>query len=554
MEYNKIPYFNNIFIDYIYDFDKLSSFYNGDFRRIESFHNIINLKSKNYLKNKFFNRDCVADILKEQNKFFNSNQKTFENIELLRKENTFAVVTGQQIGLLSGNLYTFYKAINTVQLSGFLSERFPEYNFVPVFWLETDDHDFSEINNINILNKENRIINLRYLPEEPEPDKYLTPVYRLDINQNFEKFIIDLKSNLNDTDFSEELFDYIERAYKPGIKLVTAFARYMNYLLQDKGLIFCNPADTEIKKILTPVFIKELNTFPKACELAIDTSAKLERKYEPQLKPKAINLFFNYNSSRYLIEPYSENQFGLKNSRKKFEKNELFEFLDNNPELFSSNVLLRPVCQDFLLPTIAYIAGPSEIAYYAQIGNVYEYFNVTMPVIYPRTTITIVEDKVSSFFKKYNLNIEDFSNIKILQTKLLKQLETVNLENIFTKYKDAIRSQAYELEKELIKVDKNLIENLKGRNDKYLESVEIIKNKYFDSQVKQNEVAASKLISVTDIIFPSGILQERFYNIVYFLNKYGMKLTEFLFEKTEINLFKHQLLYLNFKSLESIEK
>ena len=174
-----------------------------------------------------------------------------------------------------------------------------------------------------------------------------------------------------------------------------------------------------------------------------------------------------------------------------------------------------------------------------------------MPVIFPRTSATLIENKASSFFAKYNLNFEDFIDFQTMKLKLLEQLDTVNVDNLFTKYKDEIRSLEYTLEKELTKVDKNLITAFKNKNDKYLETVEIIKSKFLDSQIKQNDVAMSKLKSVSDLIFPDGNLQERYFNIINYINKYGMKLIDFLFENLKLNLFEHQLIDLNFKSIES---
>ncbi len=551
MEFNKIPYFNDIFLDYISNFEKLSSFYNGDFRKESSFRNIIELNGNSYLNNKPFDRNKIADILRDQNKFFNGTQKTFDNIELLRKSNTFAVVTGQQTGIMSGNFYTIIKAINTIQLSLDLNIKYPEYNFIPIFWLEADDHDFLEVNNLNILNKENLPVNLKYFPGNIEQEKYLKPVYEIILDDYITQFINELRKNLSETEFTEDLFDYIDRSYKSGINYVTSFARFINYLFKDKGLIFCDPTDKEFKKLLTPVFLKELNNYPDACEIVINISAKLELNYEPQVKPKPINLFLNNNSNRYLIEPGPENQFGLKNSRKKIEKTELFDMIDSNPEYFSGNVILRPICQDYLLPTIAYIGGPSEIAYFAQLKGVYDYYNLTMPIIFPRTSITIIENKVSGFLEKYQLKFDDILDYKNIHFKLMEKLDIINIENLFGKFKDEFGSLVYSFEKQLNQIDKNLVNNFRNKTDKFSETIDIIKIKFLESQVKQNEAAVNKLKSIIDLVLPNGALQERFYNVIYFTNKYGFKLLDYLESKIDIYSFEHQLIELNFQQLNT---
>ena len=230
----------------------------------------------------------------------------------------------------------------------------------------------------------------------------------------------------------------------------------MNYLFKDRGLIFCNPTDIEFKNFNSGIFkrIKYISSYLRNCKSILRQN--LEVNYEPQVKPKPINLFFNYNSNRYLIEPGTDDLFGLKNTRKKICKNEIFEILDANPDYFSSNVVLRPVFQDYLLPTVAYIGVPRGSLFCSVEEDVYEFFNVTMPVIFPRTSITLLENKVTAFFEKYQLNFEDFLDSKAIRFLLLEKLDVINVENIFGKYKDEFRSLSYTFEKQLDLIDKNL--------------------------------------------------------------------------------------------------
>ena len=410
--YNSLPSYSELFIKYTDDFESLADFYEFDFKKTEDFQKCIELKKETYLKGKTFFRNEVTDILKEQNKKFESSEKTFENIQLLNDHNTFAVVTGQQIGILTGPYYTILKALNTIQLSDKLKENFPEYNFVPVFWLEADDHDFAEINNIDIISKENELKNLKYFENGEEQEKYLKPVGKINIDEHIESFKQDLRNSFNHSDFTDSLFDLINETYKEGTDLKTAFALFMNKLIKDKGLIFIDPTDNEIKKLLQPVFEKELATFPEICEKVINTSVELEENFAVQVKPKAINLFYIHEGNRYLIEPRENDIFALKHSRQKFTKEELFGLLESNPERFSWNVVTRPICQDYLLPTVAYIGGPSEIAYFGQFRQVYRSFDITMPVIYPRTSVTILENRVISFMEKYSIGFQEFFNEK----------------------------------------------------------------------------------------------------------------------------------------------
>ncbi|MBP9192651.1 MAG: bacillithiol biosynthesis cysteine-adding enzyme BshC [Ignavibacteria bacterium] len=540
--YNSLPSYSELFIKYTDDFESLADFYEFDFKKTEDFQKCIELKKETYLKGKTFFRNEVTDILKEQNKKFESSEKTFENIQLLNDHNTFAVVTGQQIGILTGPYYTIPKALNTIQLSDKLKENFPEYNFVPVFWLEADDHDFAEINNIDIISKENELKNLKYFENGEEQEKYLKPVGKIIIDEHIESFKQDLRNSFNHSDFTDSLFDLINETYKEGTDLKTAFALFMNKLIKDKGLIFIDPTDNEIKKLLQPVFEKELATFPEICEKVINTSVELEENFAVQVKPKAINLFYIHEGNRYLIEPRENDIFALKHSRQKFTKEELFGLLESNPERFSWNVVTRPICQDYLLPTVAYIGGPSEIAYFGQFRQVYRSFDITMPVIYPRTSVTILENRVISFMEKYNIGFQEFFNEKEIGIKLLNENSDASADQIFSDMKEEIRGIFYTYEKELVNIDAKQTEGFSKRNNQFLESLDVAKDKFINSQSKQNEVISNQLSKALLFVYPDNILQERVLNITYFLNKYGTEFINYLFGEIVIDDYGHQVI------------
>ncbi len=542
--YASLPGYNGLYIDYVHHFDKVRAFYEFPFDN-EGIFNSITSKKESY-NNSAISRIEVCESLKTQNKFFNSGESAFLNIEFLKEPDTFAVVTGQQIGMLTGNLYTIIKALNAVDLSKSLSLKYPEFKFVPVFWLEADDHDFQEINNINILNKEGHPVNISYLQKGIEKERYLTPTGKIVLDEYINTFSQTLKDNLVQTEFTEQLFYLINRSYKEGIDLVTAFARFFNYILGDTGLIFCNPTDREIKKIMTPVFEKELNTFPATCELVVNKSAEMELKYEPQVKPRSINLFYTYNDNRHLIE-MKDDKFSLRNTRQKFEKEELFNLLVSNPENFSPNVILRPICQDYLLPTIAYVGGPSEVAYFGQFRDVYDFYGLKMPVIFPRTSVTVLEGKVESFLEKYDISFDELFDEEIVSKKLLGKVNEINVEEIFTNFTDELNALIYTYGNELDKVDRNLVQALKNKYDKFIENIGFLKPKFVDSQMKQNDTTGKKLASVLESVYPQETLQERYFNIAYYLNKYGFDFIRELSNTIEVKKHFHQVISVSIK-------
>lgn len=537
--YTSLPGYSDLYIDYVHHFDKVADFYEFPYDN-EGIFNSITSKKEIY-NNGNVSRLEIAELLKSQNKFFNSGESTFLNIEFLKEPDTFAVVTGQQIGLLTGNLYTIIKALNAVELSKHLSMKYPEFKFVPVFWLEADDHDFQEINNINLLDRESKPVNLSYLQKGQEKERYLTPTGRIVIDEYINTFTQNIKDTLIQTEFTEQLMYMVERSYKEGIDLVTAFSRFFNYILGDTGLIFCNPTDKEMKKLLVPVFEKELNTFPETCELVVNASAELEQRYEPQVKPRSINLFYTYNDNRHLIE-IKEDKFSLRNTRQKFEKDELFNLLQTNPENFSPNVILRPVCQDYLLPTAVYIGGPSEVAYFGQFRDVYNFYGMKMPAIYPRTSITILESRVENFLEKFGISFEELFDETLLSKKLLGKINEINVDELFSNFSDELNALIYTYGLELEKIDKNHTQGLKTRYDKFIENIGYLKPKFLESQLKQNDSAGKKLKTVIDGVYPDEVLQERYYNIIYFLNKYGFDFIKELSNTIELKKYFHQVI------------
>ncbi|MGB9696870.1 MAG: bacillithiol biosynthesis cysteine-adding enzyme BshC [Ignavibacteria bacterium] len=541
VEYRNLPDVNDLFLDYISEPSKVEAFFNGVFSDPAAFSKVINQKKNNYPPESI-TRNVLCDILTKQNKLFGAGEKVFLNIEKLRNEKTFAVVTGQQVGILTGNIYTLYKAINTLQLSNLLSEKYPDYQFVPVFWMETDDHDFLEVNSINVLNAGNKIQKISYFENGQEQERYLKPISSIVFDNSITKFIDELQECLLETEFSPKLIDLIRDCYQPGVSFPVAFGRFFQLLLGDVGIILLNPADIEIKNLVIPIFEKELRNYPRSCESVIEISAVIEQTYEPQVKPRPINLFFTYQGNRYAIEPKTDGAFGLRNSRQKFSEEELFSILYTNPECFSPNVVLRPITQDYLLPTVTYIAGPSEIAYFSQLKEVYSLFDVPMPIIYPRSSVTLVERRVAAFFDKYELPLELFYEEGLLRNKMMYKVNEIKVEDIFADYFDEINAVTYKLTGKIEQIDKSLTEGLKNRKDKYLEIIENFQRKFLDVQAKLNETNVSKLQTYLNMLYPEGVLQERFFNITYFVNKYGFDFITRLIESIQPGPSYHQLI------------
>jgi bacillithiol biosynthesis cysteine-adding enzyme BshC len=572
IDFKKLPNFQNLFLDYIStdeeNYNRIKSFFYANYRENEEISKVIDNKIHNYNANRYFDKHTLIDILKRQNVTFGGNELTASNIELLSGEKTFAVVTGQQVGLYTGNFYTILKTITAIKLANLLKKKFSDFNFVPIFWLESEDHDLEEANHINLINRNNELVRLgfddnsigkedeihveeaRRKENEPEhPDKGVDaskkntkPVGSIKFDESISKLNEQLKDALIDTDFKQKLIERINSFYCEGNDYKTSFAQFLNWIFKDYGLVFIDCNDKEIKKLLTPIFEKELNTSPKMCESIISTSAELEKKYDLQVKPKVINLFFIHNGNRLLIEPRDNNRFALRNSKRRFEHDELLNILFENPELFSPNVVLRPLCQDYLLPTVAYVGGPAEISYFAQLKPAYEHYDITMPIIYPRVSATILETKINKFLKNYDISFDDIFHHRKLVTKVVNKLSEIKIDEEIAMSSDEFNSIFYDLKKMTSSIDKTLVNTVDNLKEKLFQNLEMFKNKLVNAQAQKSETTTSQIDKVTNNIYPGFTLQERTINVTYFFNKYDDSFIKKLFEELNIEEFKHQVI------------
>ncbi|KXK52292.1 MAG: hypothetical protein UZ05_CHB002001335 [Chlorobi bacterium OLB5] len=550
VEFSKLPNFNNLYLDYISgggdEMEKLKPFFNSMYRDNEEFFKVIDDKVHNYSTNRYFDKNILIDILKHQNVTFGGDEYTAANIEKLSGEHTFAVVTGQQVSLYTGPLYTILKTITAVKLAKDLHERFPQFNFVPVFWLEAEDHDIDEADHTYIIDRQNELIRIGFEQQENNSEENIKrstpPVGSTVFGEVINSINEQLRSSLIDTDFKDKIMTLVTKHYREGNDYKTAFAGLMNEIFKGYGVIFIDPSDIEIKRLLKPVFEKELTSSPKLCESIITQSAELEKHYDLQVKPKVINMFFLHNNNRLLIEPRDGGKFALKNSKRRFENDELMNLLEESPELFSPNVVLRPVCQDYLLPTAAYIGGPGEISYFAQLKPAYRHYDITMPVIFPRVSASIVESKISKFLNNFNVKFEDIFHHSFLVSKVVDKLSEVKIEDEIGKYTDEINKIFYDMKNMTVKVDQALLNIVDNMKEKTKQNLEQFRGKLINAQAKKSETTTTQIDKVTNNIYPNHNLQERVINILYFLNKYDDSFIKKLFHETDVNNFNHQVI------------
>jgi bacillithiol biosynthesis cysteine-adding enzyme BshC len=531
--------FSPLFADYLNDFQKVKQYYGVDFHDISAFMELVARICDLYQ-----HRTVLAEVLREQNAQYLYGDQARRNIDLLEQNNTIAVVTGQQVGLFTGPLYTIYKTITALKLCEKLQTEYPSFNFVPVFWLEGEDHDFEEVNHTTVLGADGAPTTVEYLIGGKPLERNIGAVGEISLGEEFKACLDGLETLLPQTEFRQPMMDELRGAYAAGTTLNTAFARLMNKFFENTGLIFISPNDRRLKTLVSPIIRKELEEYPKVSQLIIDRSASIEAEYHAQIKPKAVNLFYFHKGGRYLIEP-REHDFSLKGTRQFFTKEELLKCLEETPEAFSPNVALRPIFQDTILPTAIYVGGPSEVAYFAQLKPVYAHFNMSMPVIYPRATATILEERHAKVIEKFHLSLlEFFEKGDKVSKKVLQMLSEVNIDDLFQVANSHLADTMNEMKFGLDSIDHTLAGPLNNTHQKMEALLLLLKDKATEAQTRRHEVALRQVKRASNSVFPNGNYQERELNIISFINKYGKEFPARLKNELNVDTFEHQIIHI----------
>lgn len=537
INFSDIPGHQNLFLDYLYEFENVAEFYSNDFRNKENYLKIF----KNISDNRRQLTPGISQILVNQYSNLNPSSLTRENINKISDKKTLTIVTGQQLGILGGPLYTFYKIITTIKLSRFLSERYNDYNFVPVFWMEADDHDFNEVRTTKVIDEANSLLTIGY-KEEIEEDDLKQSVGMINLESSINDFFNKLNNSLKTTDFKPSILDRLKNIYKEGTSFKVAFRELLFNYFDEFGLVIFDPQDNEVKKLLKPIFKKEITDFRIHTERLVQVSATLEELYHAQVKVKPVNLFLRVDEGRYSIEPV-DNEYRLRRKRKSFSQEQLLELLENEPDKFSPNVLLRPICQDYLFPTAFYIAGPSEISYFAQIKPLYELYDIVEPIIYPRSSVTILENSIANSLEKHSVSINEiFIDVENVKKKIINTVEESSIDEMFDGITNQVEATFDQLKEKLLDLDKTIADSSNRYRDKIISTVNELKSKAEKAQQKKYEVTLRQIDRAAVNLFPNSNLQEREINFVYFANKYGEDFLKKIFNELQINKFEHQII------------
>lgn len=533
LNFSDLP-FSKLFKDYIQQKSEIIDYYD-----IPPF-SINDLKSKADNFSFPSNRNDISSTLKVFNNQFDAPESTYQNIEKLRDPSSLAVVTGQQMVLYGGPLFTVFKTLTAIQLSD-KYEKELNRPVVPVFWLADEDHDIEEISQVGLMNRDETT---KCSVSFDKPGKRVGEYSLKEVHQGIRSCI---QSGLIDTDFSKKLWEILDRSYNENESVGLAFGKLLQQLFSKHGLILAGSNDSSLKNLTKDALVKSVfHADDIADRLKENTKNLKKRGYEGQVHLNNSNLFHITDHGLRVKIQYDGEIWFIDNSDKRWSSNELIHDINENPNRFSPNVFLRPILQDRLLPTLSYVAGPGEIAYYAQMKGVYDYFDQSMPQIVPRFSGTLIESSVARIMDKLPFNINAYSNrIEDLESEYIQQTDQPDLEKIFGDWKQRINSITDEKKKVIGEVDPTLKNTAGKASSTYFSELDKLKGKLYRSLKQQEKTQIERILKIQSNLYPNGNLQEREIAFIYYLNKYGTDLfNEILQSLGNQESDTHKLIYL----------
>lgn len=482
-------------------------------------------------------RETLADVLAGQNaRWDNWDEAVRANVEALRDPASAAVVTGQQLGLFGGPLYTVYKAVTAVQLARQMAEDTGR-PVVPVFWLAGEDHDFEEIRATVVLSGRDPV--RIALP----PDDARTPVGRRVLGPEIDAALADLERALRPTAFTPHLLAALRRSYRPGATMRDAFASWMAHLFAGSGLVLLSVDDARLKRLAAPVFRQEIERPEETlARLTEAGEALLQAGFHQQVTPLPGNLFLMEPEGRFTLDPDGDG-FVLRGLDRRYAKAELLALLDAEPERFSPNVVLRPVVEDRLLPTAAYVAGPGEASYYAQLRGVYDAFGVPMPVVYPRASVTLVEATVRRVLDRYGLGVPDLdADIEALHRRFALDLSDHDIEAAFADALAQAGGAVDALKPLAVDVDPTLEQSAEATRAALRNALGKLETRVVRAEKRHHALVRERLEKAQSALYPTGKLQERALSALPFLNAHGPAIAAQWLDSLDLDTTDHQVL------------
>lgn len=506
LPYKDTGYFSKLMCDYIAQEKATQTFYHR-------FPNIENFRAQLEEKQQFFTGEKREILVKQLNTQYQNtplSEATQKNIDFLKSENTFTITTGHQLNLFTGPLYFLYKIFSVINLCEELKENYPECNFVPIYWMATEDHDFEEINFFNFKDEK-----IQWNRSASGAVGELTTEGLADSEPHLEKLFGPGQN-------AKELIQLFQKSYSNHNNLADATRYLANELFSEYGLVIIDGNDSELKKSFIPFAKRELTQKLSFQEITQTTEKLTNLGYPEQVHPREINLFYIDKNLRERIIK-EDNRFIINETDIVFSEEEILKELENHPERFSPNALLRPLYQEVILPNLCYIGGGGELAYWFQLKDYFGAVKVPFPILLLRNSALLITEKEIKKLNRLEVKIEDlFLKQHKLITKHTEKLSEIDID--FSGQMEFLKKQFSDLYDLAEKTDKSFIGAVAAQEKKQLNGLKHLEKRLLKAQKRKFSDELNRLEIIQNKLFPNRSLQERESNFSEFYIDYGNKL------------------------------
>jgi bacillithiol biosynthesis cysteine-adding enzyme BshC len=530
VDIRRFPWIRRLAADYVFDHSRLADFFAGNPDDPAAWRDAIARTHQHRREH-----EAVVELVQAQQRRRGAPDAAVSATALLRDPQTVAIVTGQQAGLFGGPLFTLLKALTAIRLA----DQVRAEHGVPtvaVFWIDAEDHDWDEVKACSVLDAEMKP--LAIAAGDP-PHAHAGPVARVRLDESVNAAISALEAAIPATEFTPAMLERLRGAYAPGAGMVDAFGRWLESLLGSRGLVVFDASDPAAKPPVSHIFAREIEQAGETARLASEAGAALEaRGYHAQATPQEGSLaLFHMNAGR---QPIKAQPGGFVVGQQQEPPAALLHRVRTSPEEFSPSVLLRPIVQDTLFPTVCYVAGPNELAYLGQLRRVYDAFSTPMPLIQQRATATILDANAMRFLTRYDVALESLraQDDAVLNAVLEAQLPS----SVEASLEDAVRTLEKSMERlarEVVQVDPTLEGASRSTLSRMQDDLKKLHGKIIQAAKRKDETLRRQFQNARAQAFPGGEAQERAIGFVYFLNKYGPALVDRLYAELPVEAGTH---------------
>lgn len=514
-----LPATNRFATDYLAGSPEIQEFFHYQFQKESDYkERVLELQNRKFMRKELVS--CIEEFMKP----FPTSKEVEKSLSKLADDRSVVVIGGQQAGILTGPLYSIHKVISIISMA---KQKEAQLNIpvVPVFWIAGEDHDFQEVNHI-YMEKDGEIQKNTY-PEKVIEKKMVSDI---ELNQELcSKWVEDIIEELGETDHTNELLQFMEESIRKSHTFVDFFAQIIMRLFKNEGLLIIDSGYSGLRRLEREIFISQIKQASQITRRVKAVQQKLNHsgfEHSIDLSDQAANLFYydEKNKERVLLEyEQEEGQFFGKNGMVRFTVDELLHIASEFPTKLSNNVVTRPITQELLFPTLAFIAGPGEIAYWAELKEAFQLFSLKMPLLVPRLNITLLDRSVQTDLEELNLSVEDVlkNGIGNYREDYLFSIKDQELEGLFQSAEDGLIEQYRLIQK---KIDKGLTPLFHKNQQILLRQIDFLKDKVNKSIRDKNKVILNKYQRVENKLKPLNAPQERILNPLLFMNTHGISL------------------------------